>query len=143
MSLATRLRPGSLPLASTCRAVRQSGSNQTLSDTPRMLCCPIEAIRGTGGWTGWRVFFGSLLIADGWRLVHASAVCIADRAVMIAAPPHGGKFTLAHRACPELGAALMADDLVFLGGAKDMPLAVGWPTRIAVPTECLRVDLVP
>lgn len=96
-------------------------------------------------WVDWlaRVFFGSRLIADGWRLVHASAVCIADRAVLIAAPPHGGKSTLAFRACAELRAALMADDLVFLGGAKDAPLAVGWPTRIAVPTECLKVDLVP
>ena len=96
-------------------------------------------------WVDWlaRVFFGSRLIADGWRLVHASAVCIADRAVLIAAPPHGGKSTLAHRACAELGAALMADDLVFVGGAKNMPLAVGWPTRVAVPTECLRADLVP
>lgn len=95
-------------------------------------------------WVDWlaRVFFGSRLLADGWRLVHASAVRIADRALVIAAPPHGGKSTLAHRACAELGAALMADDLVFLGGTNDMPMAVGWPTRVAVPTDCLKAALV-
>lgn len=96
-------------------------------------------------WVDWlaRVFFGSHLIADGWHLVHASAVRIDDRAIVIAAPPDGGKSTLAHRACAELGAALMSDDLVFIGGPRDAPLAVGWPTRVAVPAASLTTGPVP
>lgn len=85
-------------------------------------------------WPDWlaRTFFASRMLAEGWRLLHASAVAVGGRALLILAAQRGGKSTLAHRACVEQGAAFMADDLVLLGGDGTV---VGWPTRIALPVE--------
>jgi hypothetical protein len=94
-------------------------------------------------WPDWvaRMFFGTRLLADGWLLVHGSAVSVqtADgaRAVLMLADAHGGKSTLAHRACVENGAALMSDDLVLLRVLADGVMVVGWPTRVCVPIELL------
>jgi hypothetical protein len=86
-------------------------------------------------WPDWlaRVFFGSRLLASGWMLLHASAVRVADGAILCVAGPTGGKSTFAHRACVEQGAHLMADDLVFIKACGDEVRVVGWPTRIALP----------
>ncbi|MEV4199353.1 hypothetical protein [Micromonospora globbae] len=92
-------------------------------------------------WPDWvgRMFFGTRLLADGWHLVHAAAVSIdtdmGPRAVLFLAGPHGGKSTLAHRACAELSAKFLSDDLVFLQPRSDGVIAIGWPTRVSVPLE--------
>ncbi|QOC93854.1 hypothetical protein [Micromonospora craniellae] len=87
------------------------------------------------------MFFGTRLLADGWQLVHASAVSIdtddGPRAVLFLAAPCGGKSTLAHRAGVELRAGLLADDLVLLRVSSAGIAAIGWPTRVSVPTELL------
>ncbi len=94
-------------------------------------------------WPDWigRMFFGTRLLGDGWQLVHAAAVSIdtdvGPRAVLFLAGPHGGKSTLAHRACVDLSARLMSDDLVLLQPNPDGVIAVGWPTRVSVPLELL------
>lgn len=95
-------------------------------------------------WADWvvRAFFGPRLLADGWVLLHAAAVRATadggDRALLVLAGPRGGKSTIAHRACVELGAGFMADDLVLIRpGADGCPLVIGWPTRICVPVELL------
>lgn len=97
---------------------------------------------GTGArWVSWltRVYFGSRLLAEGWRMLHAAAVTVDAGAVLVLAGPWGGKSTLAHRACREHGAAFLADDLVFLG--EDGTL-VGWPTRVALPVSlCSGVEI--
>jgi hypothetical protein len=95
-------------------------------------------------WPDWlaRSFFGARLLCDGWVLLHASAVRIAapagDRAVLVLAGSRGGKSTLAYRACRELGAAHMADDLALARARPDGAVEVtGWPTRACVPVEIL------
>jgi hypothetical protein len=94
-------------------------------------------------WPDWilRAFFGSRLLADGWTLLHAAAVRVpapgGDRALLVLAGPQGGKSTLAHRACTELGAQFMADDLVLLRAGTGRPEAAGWPARVCVPAELL------
>lgn len=94
-------------------------------------------------WPDWvgRMFFGTRLLADGWHLVHAAAVSIdtdaGTRAVLFLAGPHGGKSTLVHRACVELSARLLSDDLVLLQPHSDGVIAVGWPTRVSIPLELL------
>ncbi|HUY50346.1 MAG TPA: hypothetical protein VMV92_32345 [Streptosporangiaceae bacterium] len=92
-------------------------------------------------WADWvaRAFFGTRLLADGWLLFHAAAVRITagGRALLVLAGPQGGKSTLAHRACVELGAQLMADDLVLLRPGTGVPWVAGWPTRVCVPAELL------
>jgi hypothetical protein len=97
---------------------------------------------GTGArWVSWlaRVYFGSRLLAEGWRMLHAAAVAVDAGAVLVLAGPWGGKSTLVHRACREHGAAFLADDLVFLG--EDGTL-VGWPTRVALPVSlCSGVEI--
>ena len=86
-----------------------------------------------------RVYFGSRLLAEGWRMLHAAAVTVDAGAVLVLAGPWGGKSTLVHRACREHGAAFLADDLVFLG--EDGTL-VGWPTRVALPVSlCTGVEI--
>jgi hypothetical protein len=99
-------------------------------------------------WADWvvRAFFGPRLLADGWVLLHAAAVRVThdggDRAVVILAGPRGGKSTIAHRACAELGAGFMADDLVLLKvGDRGSAQVIGWPTRVCVPTELLDQSL--
>ncbi|WP_141925485.1 phosphoenolpyruvate carboxykinase (ATP) [Haloactinospora alba] len=82
-----------------------------------------------------RVFFASRLLASGWRMLHASAVVLDGKAVLILADQGGGKSTLAHRACVELGADFLADDLVLVSNEG---MVVGWPTRAAVPAELLK-----
>ncbi|MFF9526686.1 hypothetical protein ACF1DV_32640 [Streptomyces achromogenes] len=79
-----------------------------------------------------RVFFASRLLGSGWRMLHASAVAVGDRAVVFLAGRHGGKSTLAHRAVRELGARFLADDLVVIGPDGTV---VGWPARVAVPAQ--------
>lgn len=78
---------------------------------------------------------------DGWLLLHASAVRIVtpigERALVVLAGQRGGKSTIAHRACVERGAVLMADDLVLLRPGRDGVTVVGWPTRVCVPAELL------
>lgn len=83
-------------------------------------------------WSAWlaKVFFASRLLAAGWRMLHASAVVLNGVAVVFVAAPGHGKSTLAHRACQELGAAFLADDLVLLGPDHTV---VGWPTRVCLP----------
>lgn len=83
-------------------------------------------------WALWlaKVFFASRLLADGWRMVHASAVAVRGRALMILAPSRGGKSVLAHLVCRDLGVGFLADDLVLLG--PDGTVA-GWPTRVCLP----------
>jgi len=94
-------------------------------------------------WPDWvgRMFFGTRLLADGWHLVHAAAVSIdtdvGPQAVLFLAGPYGGKSTLAHRACVELSAKLLSDDLVLLQSRLEGVVAVGWPTRVSVPLELL------
>jgi hypothetical protein len=99
-------------------------------------------IEGTGArWVSWlaRVYFGSRLLAEGWRMLHAAAVTVDAGAVLVLAGPWGGKSTLAHRACREHGAAFLADDLVFLG---EDGTVVGWPTRMAPPVSlCSGVEI--
>lgn len=83
-------------------------------------------------WSAWltKMFFASRLLATGWRMLHASAVVVGGVAVVFVAEPGGGKSTLAHRACRELGAAFLADDLVLLGPEGTV---IGWPTRVCLP----------
>ncbi|GAB3726988.1 hypothetical protein [Nocardiopsis nanhaiensis] len=83
-------------------------------------------------WSAWlsKIFFASRLSARGWRMLHASAVVLGGVAVLFVAAPGGGKSTLAHRACQELGAAFLADDLVMIGPDGTV---VGWPTRVCLP----------
>jgi hypothetical protein len=94
-------------------------------------------------WPDWvvRLFFGTRLLADGCLLLHAAAVRAAaadgDRALLILAGQRGGKSTLAHRACVELGARFMADDLVLLRAGSEVPEVTGWPTRVCLPAELL------
>lgn len=99
-------------------------------------------------WPDWlaRSFFGARLLADGWVLLHASAVRVTapagDRAVLVLAGSRGGKSTLAYRACRELGAALMADDLALARAHPDGVEVTGWPTRAGVPVEVLDPGLL-
>ncbi|MEU9887569.1 hypothetical protein [Sphaerisporangium sp. NPDC051011] len=83
-------------------------------------------------WPDWvaRMFFSSRMLAGGWRLLHASAVVVDGAAVLFVAGQGGGKTTLAHRACKELGAQFMADDLVMVGPSG---IVAGWPTRAVLP----------
>ena len=92
-----------------------------------------EAIR----WADYvaRVFFASRMQASGWRMLHASAVVLDGTAVLFLAAQGGGKSTLAHRACTELGARFLADDLVLVSGEGTV---VGWPTRVALSAELVR-----
>jgi len=85
-------------------------------------------------WPDWlaRLFFSSRMLDGGWRMLHASAVTVNGTAVLFVAGPRGGKSTLAHRACDELGARFMADDLVMMTGDG---VVAGWPTRVGVPAE--------
>ncbi|WP_433513761.1 hypothetical protein ACQP2T_61150 [Nonomuraea sp. CA-143628] len=87
-------------------------------------------------WPRWlaQLFFASRMLGR-WRLLHASSVAVDGRAVLFVAASGGGKSTLAHRACAELGAAFMGDDLTMVdpGG-----LVAGWPTRAAVPLALAR-----
>lgn len=91
-------------------------------------------------WVDWlaRVFFGSRMLTVGWRMLHASAVAVDGAAVLFLAGQCGGKSTLAHRACMELGAGFLADDLVLVGPDRRV---VGWPTRIALPAELVGTTL--
>jgi hypothetical protein len=99
-------------------------------------------------WPDWlaRSFFGARLLSDGWVLLHASAVRVAtsagDRAVLVLAGSRGGKSTLAYRACRELGAAHMADDLALARACPDGVEVAGWPTRAGVPVEILDPGLL-
>ncbi|MEV6986291.1 hypothetical protein AB0M95_34235 [Sphaerisporangium sp. NPDC051017] len=77
-----------------------------------------------------RVFFASRMLASGWHMLHASAVAVNGSAVLFLAGQGGGKSTLAHRACAEIGAAFLADDLILIGPDQTV---VGWPTRVALP----------
>ncbi|MFG1755329.1 hypothetical protein [Streptosporangium sandarakinum] len=85
-------------------------------------------------WPDWlaRLFFSSRMLSGGWRMLHASAVVLNGVAVVFVASTHGGKSTLAHRACMEMGARFMADDLVLISPEG---VVAGWPTRVAVPAE--------
>ncbi|MFE8018049.1 hypothetical protein ACFU3O_35580 [Streptomyces antibioticus] len=89
---------------------------------------------GAVRWGDWlaKVFFASRLLHTGWRMLHASAVAVSGRALLFLAGPRGGKSTLAHRACMELGADFLADDLVLLGPDDTV---VGWPARICLPVD--------
>ena len=99
-------------------------------------------------WPDWlaRSFFGARLLSDGWLLLHASAVRVVtpagDRAVLVLAGSRGGKSTLAYRACRELGAAHMADDLALARARPDGVEVTGWPTRAGVPVEILDPGLL-
>jgi hypothetical protein len=99
-------------------------------------------------WADWvaRAFFGSRLLADGWQLIHASAVRLAmpdgEQALVILAGQHGGKSTVAYRACAELGGALMADDLVLMRPGRAGVEVIGWPARACVPVELLSREQV-
>ncbi|WP_344921474.1 hypothetical protein [Streptosporangium oxazolinicum] len=85
-------------------------------------------------WPDWlaRLFFSSRMLDGGWRMLHASAVTVNGTAVLFVAGSRGGKSTLAHRACDELGARFLADDLVMIGTDG---IVAGWPTRVGVPAE--------
>ncbi|SDI49825.1 hypothetical protein SAMN05421505_1606 [Sinosporangium album] len=87
-------------------------------------------------WPRWlaQLFFASRMLGW-WRLLHASAVAVNGRAVLFVAASGGGKSTLAHRACAELGAVFMGDDLTMIGPGG---LVAGWPTRAAVPLALAR-----
>ncbi|SFK19999.1 hypothetical protein SAMN05216275_11997 [Streptosporangium canum] len=85
-------------------------------------------------WPDWvaRLYFSCRLLDSGWRMLHASAVVVDEVAVLFVAGQGGGKSTLAHRACTELNARFMADDLVLVGPDG---IVAGWPTRAALPAE--------
>ncbi|MFD7552475.1 hypothetical protein [Streptomyces sp. NPDC059816] len=85
-------------------------------------------------WADWlaRIFFASRLLAAGWRMLHASAVELDNRALVFLAASGGGKSTLAHRAVHELGARFLADDLLLVRPGRPV---IGWPTRIALPAD--------
>lgn len=89
---------------------------------------------GAVRWGDWlaKVFFASRLLQTGWRMLHASAVAVDGQALLFLAGPRGGKSTLAHRACMELGADFLADDLILLGPDGTV---VGWPARICLPLD--------
>lgn len=91
-------------------------------------------------WVSWlvKVFFASRLLAGGWRMVHASAVAVRGRALMVLAGPRGGKSVLAHLACRDLGASFLSDDLVLLGPDGTV---VGWPTRVCLPSDLAPVGV--
>lgn len=94
-------------------------------------------------WPGWlvRMHLGTQLLSDGWTLLHAAAVRFptqdGDRALLILAESSGGKSTLAHRACTERCAHLLADDLVLVKAVDGGVIVIGWPTRICVPLDLL------
>ena len=119
-----RYRPGS----GTAVMVADSVARTT------QLVLPMPGDVSTLRWGDWlaKVFFASRLLAAGWSMLHASAVAVDGVALLFLAGQRGGKSTLAHRACVELGAALLADDLVLLGGDGTV---VGWPTRISIPMD--------
>ena len=102
----------------------------------------------SGRWPDWvaRLFFGSRMLADRWLLLHASAVRVAardgDRALVVVAGQQGGKSTAAYRACAELGAALMADDLVLVHVNEGTVEVAGWPARACVPVEVLSREVM-
>jgi hypothetical protein len=78
--------------------------------------------------------------------VHEAAIRLpkAEGAIVVLGGPAGGKSTIAHRACTELGAALVADDLVLLGAPDtdgSIPV-IGWPTRVGVPVGLLSGDVM-
>ncbi|MEV4745565.1 hypothetical protein AB0K21_04215 [Streptosporangium sp. NPDC049248] len=85
-------------------------------------------------WPDWlaRLFFSSRMFDGGWRMLHASAVTLNGVVVLFVAGSRGGKSTLAYRACDELGAQFMADDLVMVGPDG---IVAGWPTQVGIPTE--------
>lgn len=89
---------------------------------------------GAARWGDWlmKTFYASRLLAAGWQMLHASAVALDGEAMLFLATSRGGKSTLAHRACTELGAAFLADDLVLLGPDGTV---VGWPTRVSLPAD--------
>lgn len=89
---------------------------------------------GAARWGDWlvKVFFASRALSAGWRMLHASAVAVDGAASLFLAASRGGKSTLAHRACTELGAEFLADDLVLLGPDGTV---VGWPTRVCLPAD--------
>lgn len=94
------------------------------SDLRTLLCAPREP--ATRAWQ--RVLLDSVLLTvallAGHEALHASAVAVAGRAVAIAAPPGGGKTTLAVELLRR-GHALVADDVVVLangpGGIRVHP----------------------
>ncbi|NVI87517.1 hypothetical protein [Actinomadura sp. BRA 177] len=90
----------------------------------------VSAVR----WADWlgKVFFASRLLDAGWLMLHASAVAVDGVALVFLAEQRGGKSTLAHRACTELGAAFLADDLVLVGLDGTV---IGWPTRVCLPDD--------
>ncbi|WP_310913370.1 hypothetical protein [Lipingzhangella rawalii] len=121
-----RYRPDSVPVRMEVRAGECLTRLLIPADEP-------QAVR----WADYaaRVFFASRMLADGWRMLHASAIALDGTAVLFLADQEGGKSTLAHRACVELGAGFLADDLVLISAEG---MVVGWPTRIAVPAELVR-----
>jgi hypothetical protein len=88
-------------------------------------------------WADWliRVFFGTRMLSDGWRLLHASCVAIGGASIVIGGSAGAGKSSLAHLACTQLGAAFMADDLTLIARVGGVVTAVGWPTRICPPAD--------
>ncbi|HEY6425214.1 MAG TPA: hypothetical protein VIY28_18625 [Pseudonocardiaceae bacterium] len=132
MTLTGRYRPGAQPATMKVDAVGR--------ETHLMVAVGDVASRRWLDWVA-RVFFGTRLLHDGWLLLHASAVrvvtSVGERALVVLAGQRGGKSTIAHRACVERGAVLMADDLVLLRPERDGVTVVGWPTRVCVPAELL------
>jgi hypothetical protein len=94
-----------------------------------------KGVPGSARWPDWlvRVYFGTHMLAAGWRLLHACAISIDGRAVIIGGSAGAGKSSLAHLACAQLGATFMADDLTLIASAEGPAAAVGWPTRICPP----------
>ena len=62
--------------------------------------------------------------------------------MLVLAGSRGGKSTLAYRACRELGAEHMADDLALARARPDGVEVTGWPTRAGVPVEVLDPGLL-
>lgn len=92
----------------------------------------VQAIR----WVDWllRAYFGGALLRGGWVFLHAAAVSFDGRAVLLGGAPGVGKSSLAHLLCRDLGAAFLADDLVFIAPTVGTSVqAVGWPTRVSLP----------
>ena len=107
-------------------------ARRTAVSVPRGLDGPLR-------WAAWlvRVFFGTRMVATGWRLLHSSCVALRGKAVVIGGAAGVGKSSLAHLGCAQLGAEFLSDDLTLVARVGRAATAVGWPTRVCPPSDLM------